>query len=609
VQQLEKLDKEVDGGLEEYIRRAKKLLQEAKNGENPFKDRTAQPAKGMANLRYGTTTEQQDKMLKELERIENMGQDELEGCAFVLVAGGSGEGLGFGTKEYPRVKISIIAEVTTGVTFMEMYAQYILAFEKKIEKKKGTKTKLPLVIMTSDETDELTRDFLQRNKFFGLEKTQVSYVKQDSVPALEDVNATLHLDSKQQIVLKPHGHGDVHALLVKHKILQRWKDEKRKWLVIFQDTNPLHFRCLTALLGVSKEKKLVMNSAAVPRKAGEKVGAIAQLDGGGKSMTISVEYNQLESLLALSGGDKPVDGYSEYPGNINFLVFDIGRMADILQAADFRREDWECVNPKWVEEKNKMKFKTPTRLECMMQDFPKLASDTDNIGYTMFDREMCFSCVKNELKEAKIAAGPDCAFSCEADIYKSNAMMMMMAARMKGKEVIIEPDLDSERLKETFAGITCKLGPRIVLRPSFGISVSDVAQKIHGNIVIKNERKKCALVLEDNVEFHSDGGDAISMVLDGAIRIKAEDRKKDDPVIIKGLDCFNEGQKVVALSKEDIQRDFKDDIESYQIRLYGPTLKLQNMFTLTQSWEGVGKTQGELNGGGTFTIKEKTKDR
>lgn len=611
VRQLEDLDKELVDGLEAYIKEAKRLLSNAKDGKNPFEGYTVTPANNAEDFRVGTTGESESKMLQKLQRFEKNGEEQLEGCAFVLVAGGMGERLGFGTKENPRIKISIIAEVTTGVTFMEMYAQYLLAFEKKIEAKKGAAAKilpLPLVIMTSDETDELTKKFLEKNSFFGLKKSQISYMKQSGVPALEDVNATLHVDAKNHIVRKPHGHGDVHHLLHKEGLVTKWKSEGRKWLVVFQDTNPLHFRCLTAILGVSAQNKYVMNSVAVPRFANEKVGGIAQLtSSSGKPMTISVEYNQLEPLLKSSGGDvQDSTGYSPYPGNTNTLVFDIGRMADILAEGKGKVE--EFVNPKWADDA-KSKFKTPTRLECMMQDFPKMkgVTEKDLFGYTMFDRELCFSCVKNELKEAKTAAVPDCAFSCEADIYRNNARVLQLAAKMKNKDVMIEPDISSELNKETFANVTQKLGPRIVLRPSFGISISDVSKKIEGNIVIKNQRKKCALVLEDNVLFVGEGGDAL--VLDGAIRIKAQDSKKTDPVVIKGLDCFNEGQKIVSLSKEDIQRDFKEDVESYQIRLYGPTLKLQNMFTLTQSWEGAGKMAGELNGGGTFTIKEKMKDK
>lgn len=68
------------------------------------------------------------------------------------------------------------------------------------------------------------------------------------------------------------------------------------WL---QDTNALVFRALLAALGLSAANDYDMNSLAVPRKAKEAIGAIARLDkaDGSGSMTVNVEYNQLDPLL------------------------------------------------------------------------------------------------------------------------------------------------------------------------------------------------------------------------------------------------------------------------------------------------------------------------
>jgi hypothetical protein len=58
----------------------------------------------------------------------------------------------------------------------------------------------------------------------------------------------------------------------------------------------------------------------------------------------------------------------------------------------------EFVNPKYKDEKLRTEFKKPTRLECMMQDIPKLfqkeMGSEANIGFTMFDRWFTFSPAK-----------------------------------------------------------------------------------------------------------------------------------------------------------------------------------------------------------------------
>lgn len=65
----------------------------------------------------------------------------------------------------------------------------------------------------------------------------------------------------------------------------------KRWLVFFQDTNALCFRSFPAVLGISQEYDLEMNSVTVPRRVGEAVGAIMKLSGNNSSLTINIEYN------------------------------------------------------------------------------------------------------------------------------------------------------------------------------------------------------------------------------------------------------------------------------------------------------------------------------
>ena len=120
-----------------------------------------------------------------------------------------------------------------------------------------------------------------------------------------------------------------------------------------------------------------------------------------KSLVINVEYNQLDPLLH-SQGDctgavaDPATGYSPFPGNANNLVIEIGAYAKTLRGED-QGVVLEFVNPKYKVE-SRTDFKKPTRLECMMQDIPKLFQKemkvSLNIGFTMFDRWFTFSPAK-----------------------------------------------------------------------------------------------------------------------------------------------------------------------------------------------------------------------
>jgi len=258
------------------------------------------------------------------------------------------------------------------------------------------------------------------------------------------------------------------------------------------------------------------------------VGGICRLDGADKSkcLTINVEYNQLEPLLkdTPTGGDAAdATGFSPYPGNINVLVFKIPRMATCLTSTGGIVP--EFVNPKWADPE-KTKFKSPTRLECMMQDFPRLCGTDDKVGFSQLDRSMCFTCVKNNLAEAAKKTPADCALSAEADIYACNARLLTLA----GEDVQIEPAEDT-----TFLGITAKLGARIILQPAFGVSLEHMKGKLKGKIRIS---KRSVLIIDGNVTI--DG-----LELDGALKVSGNGVLKDK--VVK-----NAGQPITAIAESEL---------------------------------------------------------
>jgi UDP-sugar pyrophosphorylase len=139
--------------------------------------------------------------------------------------------------------------------------------------------------MTSQDTNDKTRQLLVENNYFGMDPSNVTIVQQgQGVPALLDNDARMALEqpddaaSHPKVVTKPHGHGDIHELLHRHRVAKSWLDERHlKWLVLFQDTNGLAFHTLPAMLGVSQSNRFIMNSLAVPRKAKQAIGGIATL--------------------------------------------------------------------------------------------------------------------------------------------------------------------------------------------------------------------------------------------------------------------------------------------------------------------------------------------
>lgn len=426
------MDESYPGGLPAYLTKAKVLLAESASGINPFDDYVARVPEGTSLSYYdddddttstattatnsnnysnnrnnnndGGNNNNNERMT--LARAERIGLSGIAGMAFVLVAGGLGERLGYG-----GIKLGLSTDLLTETCYLGVYCHYISALQRLATTTATTATipiKIPLVIMTSDDTDPLTRKLLSDNDNFGLDADQIRIIKQDKVAALINSDAALSMASRYVIETKPHGHGDVHHLLYKSGIVDDWSDGGTvKHVIFLQDTNALVINGVIPTLGVSIARGYHMNSICIPRLAGEAAGAIARLehktDPTNKSLVINVEYNQLGPLLSSQGdnrGDVPdsTTGYSLYPGNANNIIIELSSYHKTLHGVDMGVVD-EFVNPKYKDEIARTEFKKPTRLECMMQDYPKLlqkevGSSNMNIGFTLFDRWFTFSPAK-----------------------------------------------------------------------------------------------------------------------------------------------------------------------------------------------------------------------
>ena len=491
VDQVMRLNQTYPGGLEAYYNRGKKLLRDAKEDVNPYEGFIPSAPKGHKIDFYSP----------EIDVLEEIGIQEVKNAAFVLVAGGLGERLG-----YNGIKIGIPIDLITMRSFLEYYCQYILTYQSKY----SPHNELPLAIMTSDDTHALTVRLLEEHNNFGMSKTQLTLMKQEKVPALLDIDAHFALKNDElEIDTKPHGHGDVHTLLYQNSLVKQWNNEGRKWVIFFQDTNPLIFRSLPAVLGLSKKNNFEVNSIVVPRKLGEAVGAICTLNKEGeKPLTINVEYNQLDALFKSLGGEKTDnDGFSIFPGNINCLVFSIPEYLVTLD--DTQGCIAEFINPKYADA-TKTVFKTPTRLECMMQDYPKLLASNDRIGVTQIEKRFCFSACKNDITSASIkyksGLPAECASSCEYDFYRIHQEILKIAG------VNFKPSQD----KKSFGGIEYQEDAKILLYPSFGVTLKEIRNRFSG---INSISAKSTLVLDGNLWINN-------LNLDGSLWIRSKEERE-----------------------------------------------------------------------------------
>ena len=57
-----------------------------------------------------------------------------------------------------------------GESYIQFYCENILALQSK----NGNKIKLPIMLMTSDDTHETTLQLLEKDNYYGLDKSQVT---------------------------------------------------------------------------------------------------------------------------------------------------------------------------------------------------------------------------------------------------------------------------------------------------------------------------------------------------------------------------------------------------------------------------------------------------
>jgi len=459
-QQVEKLDASYPGGLSSYVENARRLLAESKAGFNPLEGWEPSIPTG-TTLSFGS-----DDFLQH----EQLGIAELDGCSFVLVAGGLGERLGFS-----GIKVALPWQTTSGQTYLELYIRSILALQQEAATTTGKKVQLPLAIMVSDDTASRTEELLKANDNFGMVEGQVTLLKQEKVPCISDNDGRLALNPKDpfQIMTKPHGHGDVHYLLHSTGTLTKWLQTGVRWVYFLQDTNALAFKVLPASLGVSSKLNLHVNSVAVARTAKESIGGIMRLrHKDGREMTVNVEYNQIDALLKGTvdprGDVAGPNGYSPYPGSINQLVLLLEPYEAQLRLTNGSMP--EFVNPKYTDG-TKTSFKSPTRLECMMQDYPKSLRPSAPVGFSVVSDAIIFSPVKTNLADARIkskAGEPTySAPSGESDAY-SSACEMLAASGVRIPKASFEE----------MGGVHVAMSPRVVIDPSFGVGVASWRAKL-----------------------------------------------------------------------------------------------------------------------------------
>lgn len=220
-----------------------------------------------------------------------------------------------------------------------------------------------------------------------------------------------------------------------------------------------------------------------------------------------------------------------YPGNINLLCIRLENYVNVLKESGGVVQ--EFVNPKY-KDATRTSFLSPVRLECMMQDYPKLLLKHNSpVGFVSLPRWLCFSAVKNSdenaIKQFKATGYPESFFSGEEDIFKFYRRVL----RHQGVEVGDE---------KYDCGLTEALGeprfPLVTLTSRSGLTTKDIANHFGKNVKITD---KSVLAIDGNVFFED-------FVLDGALTVKVCDGAK---VTIRNCTISNKSWHCETVDKQD----------------------------------------------------------
>ncbi len=252
-------------------------------------NRTADAAAITAELRTPSDLVRQARNSRDREawqRAERKGEELLAAgrVAAVLVAGGQGTRLGF-----PHPKGMYPIGPVSDRTLFGWLAEGLLAQSRRFG------VSIPYLIMTSEATHAETLAYFEEQNFFGLDRRDVYFFQQASMPALDAATGRILMAEKHQPALSPDGHGGLLAAMRRAGLFDELRRRGIDLLFYHQVDNPTVLMCEPAFLGWHAVEQADVSVKVVPkRSAQERMGVVVEADG----FTRIVEYSDLPAEIA-----------------------------------------------------------------------------------------------------------------------------------------------------------------------------------------------------------------------------------------------------------------------------------------------------------------------
>jgi UDP-N-acetylglucosamine/UDP-N-acetylgalactosamine diphosphorylase len=188
--------------------------------------------------------------------------------AVLIVAGGQGSRLGF---EGPKGKF-LISPVKRKSLF-QLFGESVKAISLRYQ------AVIPLLMMTSQENRQETRQFFESNNFFGLDRHTVYFFDQEMLPTITP-QGNLILGDDTHLVVNPDGHGGSLKALYQSGLLRHLIAKGFSELFYCQVDNPLVKIADPVFIGTHRMKESEISTKVVRRRdLEERVGIYGTVNG------------------------------------------------------------------------------------------------------------------------------------------------------------------------------------------------------------------------------------------------------------------------------------------------------------------------------------------
>lgn len=268
--------------VNEFFKRATQSLED--DGSVTLDDRL-QPIPDSQVLSIARTT----KDVLEKYNLEGLTQIAASHVGVLLMAGGQGTRLGFA---HPKGMYDV--GLPSHKTLFRIQAERINTLQRLAYERTGCRGRITWYIMTSEHTMEPTRQFFERNNYFGLDKDDIYLFEQGSLPCYS-FDGKILLDEKDTVSKAPDGNGGIYRALRDQGVLDDMERRNVRYLHAHSVDNILIKVADPVFIGYCVEQNAECAAKVVEKsRPDEAVGVICIVDGKYQV----VEYSEISAKTA-----------------------------------------------------------------------------------------------------------------------------------------------------------------------------------------------------------------------------------------------------------------------------------------------------------------------